>query len=103
MAARATFTAQALRELRTVRHWIAAESGAERADRMVDHIVAVADLLAENPKLGRERPEISPGLRSFVVWPYVVCYRPLARGARIMRVIHGRQDLDRAFREPEQG
>jgi toxin ParE1/3/4 len=103
MAARATFTARALRELRGLRRWIAAESGAERADGVVERIAAVAELLAQNPLPGRERPEISPDLRSFVAWPYVLFYRPLARGVRIMRVFHGHQDLDRAFREPEQG
>ena len=54
-------------------------------------------LLAERPKVGRERPEIANGLRSFPMWPYVIFYRPLAEGCRIMRVVHGHQDLGRAF------
>jgi toxin ParE1/3/4 len=91
--ARATFTGKALQELR----WIVAESGAERADRVVDRIVATADLLAERPLSGRERRDISRGLRSFAVPPFVIFYRPLTGGVRVMRVVHGHRDLPRAL------
>lgn len=95
--ARATFTGRALQELRSIRGWIAAESGAERADRVVDRIVATADLLAERPLSGRERRDVSPGLRSFAVPPFVIFYRPLAGGVRVMRVVHGHRDLPQAL------
>jgi toxin ParE1/3/4 len=93
------FTARALRELRAIRRWIATANGHERADQMIERIVVAAGLLAERPLIGRERPEISPGLRSFVVAPHVIFYRPLADGARVMRVVHGHQDTDRVFRK----
>jgi plasmid stabilization system protein ParE len=67
---------------------------------VIARIVTTADLLAERPLLGPERPDVSAGLRSFVVWPYVIFYQPRGTGARIMRVVHGRQDVGRAFRAP---
>jgi toxin ParE1/3/4 len=67
---------------------------------MVDQSLFAADLLAERPLLGRERPEVAAGLRSFPVWPYVLFYRPKYRGCRIMRVIHGHQEIGRAFGRP---
>ncbi len=91
------FTARAARELRAIRRWIAAESGISTADRLIDRVMTTAGLLAEHPQIGRERPEVSPGLRSFAVWPYAIFYRPLGRGARILRVVHGHQDLQRVF------
>lgn len=93
----ATYTIRALRDLRAIRRWITLASGGDRADGMLERIVAGADLLAERPLLGRERPEIASGLRSFPVPPYVLFYRPGADGCRIMRVIHGHQEIGRVF------
>ena len=59
--------------------------------------MTTAGLLAEHPQIGRERPELSSGLRSFAMRPYVFLYRPLRQGARILRVVHGHQDLERVF------
>jgi toxin ParE1/3/4 len=91
------FAARAARELRAIRRWVAAESGISTADQLIDRIMATAGLLAEHPQIGRERPELSRGLRSFAVWPYVIFYRPAGGGARVLRVVHGHRDLDRAF------
>lgn len=100
---RAQFTARAARELKAIRRWIAAERGTASADHVVDRIVATARLMAGRPLAGRERPEISPGLRSFVAPPYVIFYRPFADGARVVRAIHGHQDLGRAFGKGREG
>lgn len=97
------YTARALRDLRAIGRWIAAEAGRGRADGMLDRIMATAGLLAEHPQLGRERPEIARGLRSFAVWPYVIFYRPLDEGARIMRVLHGHRDMERTLGGSQDG
>ena len=51
-------------------------------------------MLVENPLAGRERGELRKGLRSFPVGNYVVFYQPVADGIEIIRVMHGRQDID---------
>ena len=54
-------------------------------------------ILAENPKAGRERREISEGVRSFPFGNYVIFYRIWAGEVAVTRVIHGSRDLDELF------
>lgn len=57
-------------------------------------ILEHVDLLRSFPDMGLERTRLAPELRSIVEHPYVVfCY---SRGDRIeiVRVIHGRQDIE---------
>ena len=49
------------------------------------------------PLLGRERPELLPGLRSFVVGHHVVFYRPFDGGIEVARVLDGVRDLPPLF------
>jgi toxin ParE1/3/4 len=42
----------------------------------------------------RERPDIRRDLRSFPVGSYVIFYVPLPGGIEVVRVTHGRQDID---------
>jgi toxin ParE1/3/4 len=43
---------------------------------------------------GRERPDLRQDLRSFPVGSYLIFYVPLADGIEVIRVMHGRQDVD---------
>jgi toxin ParE1/3/4 len=54
---------------------------------------------AQFPESGRLREEISPGLRSFPVRPYVVFFRPSDDTILILRILHGHRDLKRIMRE----
>ena len=47
--------------------------------------------------MGRRRDELSPGLRSVVMGSYLIFYRPLEDGIRLMRVFHGARDLPSLF------
>jgi toxin ParE1/3/4 len=54
--------------------------------------------LAKNPYLGRRRDEIRPCYRSFPVGSYVVFYRLVAaEEILVLRVIHGKRDLEEIF------
>jgi toxin ParE1/3/4 len=55
------------------------------------------ETLAANPKAGRERPDVSEGLRSFPLGSYLIFYRIWAGTVAITRVIHGARDLDEIF------
>lgn len=55
------------------------------------------EILAENPKIGRERPEIKQDLRSFPEGSYLILYREWAGIVAIVRVLHGARDLDEIF------
>ncbi len=53
--------------------------------------------LAEQPGMGRARPEIRSDLRSFPVGKYVILYRVVDDGVLIVRVVHGARDLSNLF------
>jgi len=49
--------------------------------------------LSNNPELGRKRNEIRDGLRSYVKESHIVFYRVQKGQIRIVRILHGSQDL----------
>jgi toxin ParE1/3/4 len=55
-----------------------ADDNEAAADRMLDRIEGVLQMLSEQPKAGRERLELAPELRSFPVGNYLLFYLPLA-------------------------
>lgn len=75
------------------------ERGVESADTLLRALYASFQLLADQPLLGRARPEIQADLRSFPVLSYIVLYKDLPTHVYVARVIHQRRDLRRAFVE----
>jgi toxin ParE1/3/4 len=76
--------------------YIAADNPAA-ADVALDRIESVCNLLAENPHIGRERPDIAPGLRYFPVEKYLILYRVEDATVEIVRVLHGARKIDELF------
>lgn len=74
-----------------------AEDSLDPADRMIDRLTDSFILLAGQPLMGRERPELAPNLRSFPVDSYVIFYRPTTDGISIARVLHGSRDFNALF------
>ena len=60
-----------------------------------DRLTHLFEMLADHPKLGRERPELKEDLRSFPEGSYVIFYQIWAGQVAIVRVLHGARDLDR--------
>ena len=82
-----------------VQIWVhIAEDNIDAADDLVRKFDHALDLLADNPGLGPERPELAPGMRSFPVGKYLLFYRPLDKGIELLRVLHGARDLKRIFK-----
>lgn len=93
MANRLRKTPQADRDLDSIWDFIA--SGSVRAaEKLIDRIGEIFEMLVDNPLAGRERRELRADLRSFPVGNYVIFYIPLPDGVEIIRVMHGRQDID---------
>ena len=84
---------QAEIDLTLIWDYIAADS-VRAADTLLNRIDAAFDMLAETPFAGRARRELAPNLRSFPVGNYIIFYIPIANSVEIVRVIHGRQDID---------
>jgi toxin ParE1/3/4 len=51
--------------------------------------------------MGRPRDDLAPGLRSFVVSPYVIYFRPAGDTIEVLRVLHGRRDIDTIMKSDE--
>ena len=90
---RFTRTAAAERDLAEIWDFIA-EYNEAAADRTLREIDARCALLAEHPKMGRDRSEIVLGVRSFPVGSYLIFYRETAQAIEIIRVLHGARNLD---------
>ena len=86
------------RDLDEVWLYVAADASPNTADRLIDAIVERFELLAEQPRMGRLRPEFGAGVRSFVVEGHVIYYRHSA-DVLIARVLHGRRDQAAAWSE----
>ena len=89
-------TRTSLRDINRIWDYIA-ETSPQRASKFVRRIKERLALLAENPMMGRARPELADELRSFRVEKYVIFYRPVTEGIIVVRIMHSRQDLEGMF------
>lgn len=72
-----------------------AENNPDAADRMVDAVLEGSRMHVRFPNMGQSRDDLRPGLRCFVVSPYVVFYRPVEDTIEVLRILHGARDTDR--------
>ncbi len=77
-----------------------AKDNQEAADRMVDAVLVSSRLHVRFPGMGQNRGELGLNLRSFVVSPYVIFYRPHGDTIEVLRVLHTARDIDRLI-DPE--
>jgi toxin ParE1/3/4 len=74
--------------------WVYIASNDPRAaDRVLDELERRTMLLARYPEIGRERPDIAPGLRYLASGSYLILYRLAEECVEIVRYVHGRRDL----------
>ena len=75
-----------------------AEGNLNAADQVLESVEREADLLATQPLMGRTRPELADGVRS---WPtstaYILFYLVDEKGAVVIRVLHHARDIQRAL------
>jgi toxin ParE1/3/4 len=90
---------QAEADLDVIWYRIATESGSiQAANRLIDSITDRFLLLGGYPHLGRARDDdFGPGSRSFPVGEYVIVYCIDEGDILILRVVHGRRDLESLF------
>ena len=79
--------------------YIAAENP-QAAERHIRYLLSKCLLLAEFPGMGRQRSELSSGLRGFPVDNYIIFYRETDFGIEVIRVLSGFRDIPVLF-EPE--
>lgn len=90
---------QAEADLDAIWYYVATESASiDIADRLLDTITSRFTLLAYHPFAGRSRDrEFGAGIRSFPASEYVIVYAVDGELVSILRVVHGRRDLEFIF------
>ncbi len=89
---------RSLQDIIAIWRRIADESGEPRADKYLRRLNDVITYVAQQPLMGRLRPEIQEeGIRSFVAESHVLFYIALLDGMELVRVIHGSQDIEKAW------
>lgn len=66
--------------------------GEAQSSKYLDTLKVHFWTLTEQPKMGIEREELLPNMRSFPVESHVIFYRLEAKQIEIIRVLHERQD-----------
>lgn len=92
-------TDAANRDLISIAEYIAGENP-DAAERVLDAVENKCNQLLENPRMGAECNDLADGLRQFWVspYPYVLFYRIIDEGIRLIRVLHGHRDIPSVFR-----
>ncbi len=71
-----------------------AEQNLNAADSVLDTIGREAEILATQPLMGRSRPELVAGLRSWPTsTPYILFYVVDGVGITVIRVLHHARDV----------
>ena len=93
-----TISKQAKEDLIAIWSYIADDSQTA-ADHVLDTLNDQLTLLSAHPHLGRERPDIAPGLRYCISNNYLVLYRVHEEQAEIVRVLHGARNISVLFED----
>jgi len=63
------------------------------ADRFTAELDAACQLLTSQPRMGRDRSDLAPDVRSVVVGKYIVFFRVSDSAIEVLRVIHGARNI----------
>ena len=75
-----------------------AEDSLSAADQVLDSIHREAITLATQPLMGRARPELADGVRSWPTsTPYILFYLADATGITVIRVLHHARDIQKTL------
>ena len=89
----------AIRDLDQI--WVYYDSVAneEVANRLLDRLYRTFLLLAQQPHIGKARPELASGLRSYAVpnTRFLIFHAPREYGVEVVRLVHGSRDLRLLF------
>lgn len=87
---------QAIEDLMEIWLYIASDS-IRSADRFIDFLYENCFSLCDTPEIGRERPELLPGIRCLPVKRYLVFYRVTQKAIEVARIVSGYRDIASLF------
>lgn len=86
------YSADAQADLREIWDYIA-EHSQFQADRLVLRFRSKLEYLAKWKTIGRPRPEIATGCRSYPYGNYCFYFRPTEAGIEVIRILHSARDI----------
>lgn len=86
---RIQFARSAISDLDEIWDYVAERSGLDQAQEVIGAITGRIAFLSQHPGAGLARPELGPGVHSFVIYPYLIYYRPTKMALRVLRIRHG--------------
>lgn len=89
---------KAKKDLKNIAKFTAKTWGIEQRNLYLTQIDGVFSMLAENPKIGRDCPEILTGYRKFPYESHVIFYtEDAANEILIVRILHKNMDVSPIF------
>jgi|ERR1051325_11689568 toxin ParE1/3/4 len=95
---RCIFSPFARTDLREIHDYLAARD-ADAALDLITRLQLACENLAKTPEIGRKRDDLMKSLRNFPVGHYIIFYRLLQEDVEIVRILHGRQNIESIFSE----
>jgi toxin ParE1/3/4 len=86
-------------DLERIADYLGANYGLPTSEQFIQGITARLQYVAQFPRIGRSREELSPGLRSLPYQQYLIFYTIQSSTIEIVRVVSGYQDLTNLFAE----
>ena len=99
MTARYSFTPLAELDLDRITAYSVEEWGAAQAIDYVKALRVRVRWLAERPGVGKVRPEIGEGVRSFPEKSHLIFYRETGALVEILRIRHNAEDLTQGWQD----
>ncbi|MEB3217442.1 MAG: type II toxin-antitoxin system RelE/ParE family toxin [Nostocales cyanobacterium 94392] len=78
-----------------------AKNNTRAADNLFDKLREKFAKLAKFPQMGQGREDLAVYLGSFSVGSYLIFYRIIDEGIKILRIVHSSQDIEQIFKEVE--
>ncbi|WP_025041612.1 type II toxin-antitoxin system RelE/ParE family toxin [Nitrosospira briensis] len=94
---RLEFTAKAVEDLREIGRYTKQAWGIAQARHYREELELALIKLSLSPRIGLERDEIAPEVRSFTVASHIAFYLPQKDGITVLRLLHPNMDVERAF------
>jgi plasmid stabilization system protein ParE len=86
---------EAKEDLREIRDYLVSRGGRRLARYVLQEISAAFRLLASHPEAGHFRRDLTPlPVKFWTVFSYLSVYDPSARPLAIVRVLHGRREVE---------
>jgi len=99
MAARYVLAPQAALDLAEIWHYLKKQANITTADRIESVIREKFSFLAETPRAGHRRRDLTEEeVNFFPVYSYLIVYRPGTKPLQIVSILHGRRDVEQILK-----